>query len=441
MGKPSSSLVPALVSVARKTKARMIKAILPVFATIAGIAFVQLANGFLGTLVATSTVTLGFVPLATGIVLAAYFGGYTIGAATIGNLLQRVGHIRLFAALAGLVAASIMTLPILPSPIAWFVARLLTGLGCAGLFITAESWLNATTTMANRGTIFAVYMVASNAAFGVGQFLINLPMPGGYELFSLAAAFFCLSLIPVCLTRSAAPIITKSPRLHISELRRIAPTALSGCATSGLASSVFYTLVPVYAQSGGTSLAAISTYMATAIFGGLVFQVPVGRLSDRMDRRLVAAGVAFGVALTASSMAFLPPSRWFFVLTFFLGGFLSTIYPLSVAHANDRVPPEHVVSTSGQLILINGIASFFGPIIGTAIMGHAGITGIFLIMATVAALFAGLSLWRAIHLDPVRTKDRTFKILNAQMSQSTAHVADTDVDVEQAKDSSPEKYD
>ena len=160
-----------------------------------------------------------------------------------------------------------------------------------------------------------------------------------------------------------------------------------------------------------------------------------------MDRRLVAAGVAFGVVLTASSMAFLPPSRWFFVLTFFLGGFLSTIYPLSVAHANDRVPPEHVVSTSGQLILINGIASFFGPIIGTAIMGHAGITGIFLIMATVAALFAGLSLWRAIHLDPVRTKDRTFKILNAQMSQSTAHVADTDVDVEQAKDSSPEKYD
>src|SRR5690606_35633936 len=164
--------------------------LISVGATTAGIALVQLANGFLGTLVSMQSASVGFSPLAVGIVLASYYGGYTLGAATISPVLQRVGHIRLFAALAGLVAASVALQPVFTSAPAWILIRLVTGLGCAGLFITAESWLNATAAPQNRGAIFAIYMVATNAAFGAGQFLLNLPAPGGFELFSLAAALF-----------------------------------------------------------------------------------------------------------------------------------------------------------------------------------------------------------------------------------------------------------
>lgn len=399
--------------------------IVSVGATILGISVVQLANGYLGTLVSMSAAGAGFRPLAVGLVLASYFGGYTLGAATLGPLLLRVGHIRLFAALAGLVAASIALQPVFTSAPAWVAIRLMTGFGCAGLFITAESWLSGSATSRNRGTVFAFYMVATNLAFGAGQFLINLPAPRGFELFSIAAALFCLALIPVSLTRATAPTVTRSPRLGLRALRRLAPVAVAGCAAAGLMGSTFYALIPAYAQTQGIPASAVSAYVATAIFGGLAFQIPVGRLSDNLDRRLVAGGVALGFCGCAVALALLPFGVSWAVLpvTFLLGGFMSTIYPVCVAHANDRVAPEQVVSTSGSLILINGIASFLGPILGTAIMGRAGVAGVFLYVAGVAALFVAVALWRFLLVPRSRWKERSFVAVDPGMGQ-LAHVAD-----------------
>ncbi|WP_164868081.1 MFS transporter [Rhodovarius crocodyli] len=398
--------------------------IVSVGATILGISVVQLANGYLGTLVSITAAASGFPPLAMGIVLASYFGGYTLGAATLGSLLLRVGHVRLFAALAGLVAACIALQPVFTSPAAWVVIRLVTGMGCAGLFLTAESWLNGSATAENRGRVFSLYMVATNLAFGAGQFLINLPAPHGFELFSLAAALFGLALMPVSLTQAQAPTVGRSPRLGIRALRRLAPVAVAGCAAAGLMGSTFYALIPAYAQTQGIPASSISAYIATAIFGGLAFQIPVGRLSDSFDRRLVAAGVAAGFAVCAVVLAMMPFGAWTMLpVTFLLGGFMSTVYPVCVAHANDRVLPEQVVSTSGSLILINGIASFLGPILGTAIMGRVGVAGVFLYVAAVALLFVGLAMWRFVRVRRVRWKDRPFVPVDPSMGQ-LAHVAD-----------------
>lgn len=403
----------------------MVVIVFSLAAMIAGIALVQLANGFLGTLVSMRTAAAGFDPMVVGIVLSAYFAGYTIGAATLSPLLQRVGHIRLFAALAGLVAASIALQPVLTSAPAWVAIRVVTGFGCAGLFITAESWLNATAKPANRGTIFAVYMVATNAAFGGGQFLLNLPAPGGFELFSLAAALFCIALVPIALTRSAAPSLVESPRLRLRELRRMAPIAMAGCAVAGLISSAFYGLVPAYAQMQGIPASSVSAYIATAIFGGLFFQFPVGRLSDGFDRRVVAACLAGGLCLMALAIALLPlGSMVILAFTFLLGGFMSTIYPVCVAHAHDRMQPDKAVATSGQLILINGIASFLGPLLGTAVMGRTGMAGVFVFMAAMAAAFIALTVWRVRRVEPPEHRERPFIVLSEQMSQSIAHVSD-----------------
>lgn len=408
--------------------------LIPVGATIAGIAAVQLANGLLGTLVSMTSAAAGFSPMVLGVVLAAYFGGYTLGAATIAPILQRVGHIRMFAALAGIVAASIVLQPVMTSAPAWILIRLVTGFGCAGLFITAESWLNATSSPQNRGTVFAIYMVATNAAFGLGQFLLNVPAPGGFELFSLAAAIFCVALVPVALTRSTAPAITESPRLRLRDLRRLAPVAFAGCAAAGLISSAFYALIPAYAQTQGIPPSAVSAYIATAIFGGLCFQIPVGKLSDRFDRRAVAAAVACGLCASALVLALAPlPGPAILATTFILGGFMSTIYPVCAAHANDRVEPEKVVSTSGQLILINGLASFLGPIIGTSIMGRAGIEGVYLYMAIMAALFIIGTLWRLMRVEGPAHKERPFVFLSERMGQPISHVAD-DVGQQDAAD-------
>ena len=187
-----------------------------------------------------STAAAKYPPLVSGLVLASYYGGYTLGTAVRGSILLRVGQIRLFAALAGIVAASVAMQPVLTAAPAWILMRLVTGIGYAGLFIVAESWLNGCSNPGNRGLIFAVYLVATNAAFGGGQFLLNIPFPGSFQLFCLAATLFCLSLVPISLTHATPPALTESPRLTLKDLRRLAPVSLSGCATSGLTSSAFY---------------------------------------------------------------------------------------------------------------------------------------------------------------------------------------------------------
>lgn len=417
-------------------------------ATIIGVSIAQLANGYLGTLVSMHTAVAGFTPIVVGVVLASYFGGYTIGAATLGAVLQRVGHIRLFAALAGIVAASVALMPVFTSAPAWIAMRLVTGIACAGLFMTAESWLNATSTSENRGKVFAFYMIATNVAFGLGQFIINLPAPGGFELYSLAAALFCLALVPVALTRSVAPAITPGPRLGVRDLRFLAPVAIAGCITSGLISSAFYSLVPAYAQSQGVSARDISVYIATAIFGGIFFQIPVGRFSDRFDRRMVAVVLACGLAVAAVLIPVLPPAiETTLVVTFIFGGFMATIYPVVVSHANDRVTHDRLVAVSGQLILLNGISSFLGPIIGTTIMGIAGMYAVFFYMAAIALAFAGFTIWRIRVLDPADQRDRAFTFITERVGMQVAHVAreeelaqsedlepETDVETEPARD-------
>lgn len=136
-------------------------------------------------------------------------------------------------------------------------------------------------------------------------------------MFCLAATLFCLSLVPISLTHATPPALTESPRLTLKDLRRLAPVSLSGCATSGLTSSAFYSLIPAYAQMHGIGAGSVSLYISTAVFGGLAFQLPMGKLSDHFDRRIVAAYVAAGLSASALVLAFFPlPKTGMFVSTF-----------------------------------------------------------------------------------------------------------------------------
>ena len=200
---------------------------------------------------------------------------------------------------------------------------------------------------------------------------------------------------------------------------------LAGCATAGLISSAFYGLIPAYAQTQGISSGAVSAYIATAIFGGLFFRIPAGKLSDKFDRRAVAVALAAGLSLCALFLSNVTLSAGVtFALPFVLGGFMSTIYPVCVAHENDRIEPEKVVSTSGQLILINGIASFFGAIIGTTIMGRVGVEGVYIYISVIAALFIVGTCWRICRVEGAINKERPFVILSERMGQPLAHIAE-----------------
>ena len=378
---------------------------------------VQLANGFFGTLISLRVAIEDFGSTFAGIVLSSYFAGFTLAAVRCGRIIERVGHIRAYAAFAGLVAAATAAMPLWVDPVAWLVLRAIVGFGCAGLFITTESWLNAKAPPDQRGRVFAIYMVGTFAALALGQLLIARAEVTSVRPFNAIVALFALALVMVSTTRAEAPRIAAGAALPIRQLVHAAPIAVAGCLLSGIMSGTFYSLLPAWAQGEGIDRRTIALFMFAAVAGGLAFQVPVGWWSDAADRRRVLAMLAVGFAGAAVALVVLPHSMPIVLaLAALLGGFLSTLYPVCVAHAHDCMAGDRVVAVSGRLILVSGIGSVIGPLLGTWIMAGFGINGVLYFMAVTAAVLAMLAWSRSTRVAAPPHEERSFDILTPQAS-------------------------
>ena len=374
---------------------------------------VQFANGFFGTYISLRVAIESFdVP---GLVLSAYFAGFTLGAFRCGRIIERIGHIRAYAAFAGLVAAAVAMMPLLVGSLAWVILRAIVGFGCAGIFVTTESWLTAKALPSERGRVFSIYMVGTFLALALGQLLIARVDIKAAASFNAIVALFAVALVMVTTARAEPPRVSAVAVLPYGVLTRAAPIAVTGCALSGLVGGAFYALVPAWMQDQGTPRETIALFMLVAVLGGFAFQIPVGRLSDRFDRRIVLAFLGLGFAGTAIVMVHLPRSLpTILPAAVLLGGFMSTLYPVCVAHAHDRMPAGRVVAVSGRLILVSGLGSVLGPLIGASLMARFGIDGVFYFMAAavlVLALVAGFGSL-ATH-SPMHLK-APFKILTPQ---------------------------
>lgn len=376
---------------------------------------IQIANGFFGTFFALRVGLADFDPTVAGIVLSSYFAGFTLGAVYCGRIIERFGHIRSYAAFAGLVVAATAVMPLMIAPLPWIVLRAVIGFGCAGVFVTAESWLSAKAVPSERGRVFSIYMVGTFAALALGQLLIGWVEIETAAPFNIIVALFALALVLVSMTRAEAPQTTTTDFMPYGLLSRAAPIAVIGAALSGLINGAFYALVPVWMQDTKIAQATIGLFMLTAVLGGLAFQVPVGRLSDRLDRRIVLAVLSAGLAATAIVIVQLPYSLSVILpAAAVFGGLMSTLYPVCVAHAHDRMPADRVVAVSGRLILVFGIGSVLGPLIGMSLMRRFDINGIFYMMAAAAGLLAVLAAGRMLTSQSSSPLERTFQILPPQ---------------------------
>ncbi|MGG5817211.1 MFS transporter [Falsiroseomonas sp. HW251] len=383
---------------------------------------VQLANGFFNTFISLRVAQERFDPTIAGLVLSAYFAGFTVAALWCGRVIDGIGHIRAYAAFAGLVVVATTTMALVSEPLIWIVQRAVIGFGCAGIFVTTESWLNAKTQPAERGRVFATYMVGTFLALAFGQLLIGPTDITAAAPFNAIAALFAVALVMVSATRAEAPRATAAAgTLPFRQLARAAPVAFAGCVVNGLLSGTFYSLVPAWMQGDGIDRATIALFMLAAVLGGLAFQIPVGWLSDRFDRRVVLAVLGCGFGATAITLVLLPhPIEVLLPGAALLGGFLSTLYPVCVANAHDRMPADRVLAVSRQLILLSGVGSVLGPLIGAGVMGRFDIDGVLYFMAAAAFLLAALALQQNLATAAPAHLERTFVVLGPQAA-SLAH--------------------
>jgi MFS family permease len=352
----------------------MLLHIVPITALLAGVALLLLGTGLTGTLLAVRGSLEGFSDHYLGLLGSAYFVGFLIGGVVSQPLLRRIGHIRAFTFFAASVAATLLLHGLLVAPAAWMVLRALTGVSLVALYTIIESWLSSHAPREHRGRIFAVYMAVNLGALALAQQLLRLDDPAQFTLFAVAALFVCLAVLPVAATRLAPPVLSAASRLGPAALWRSAPVAVAGAALSGLAMGAFWGMGPVFAARIGLGGDGIALFMSAAILGGAAFQLPLGAFSDHRDRRFALAAVTGLAALVA---VLLVPATvagtWAIVGGAFLyGGLAFAVYPIAVAHLNDHLSTDDILSGSTGLLLIHGVGAAIGPALAGLLMGLTG---------------------------------------------------------------------
>ena len=381
----------------------MIAAIFGVWAVIVSISLLMSGNALQGSLLGLRAPSAGFPDLVTGIIMSSYYFGFVFGALAVPRLVERVGHIRVFTALASLASISALGHAVLVDAAVWAVLRLLTGFCTIGLFIIAESWLNDRSTNETRGQLLGVYIIAMSGSMAIGPLLLNVADPGGPVLFMTASILISLAVLPVSLTTYPAPRFENPARLGVVELVRSSPLGVAGCFTNGATSGALVWLASLYGTGLGMNTGNVSLFMAATIVGGMILIWPVGRLSDRFDRRKILTIVAFtgGGAASLAALFAGPEPLIQIIAVAIVGSFMSPLYSLSIAHTNDHLRPEQMVAASSGLLLAAGIGGILGPTAAGASMQLAGPAGYFWFPATAMTLLGGFALYRMTRRAPV----------------------------------------
>ena len=391
------------------------------WAILLGIGCMQLANGLQGTLLSLRAVFEGFSTFNTGIMMSGYFIGIFIGSLLTPLLVKRVGHVRVFSALASLASISILFQGMFVDVWLWMLMRVITGIGFAGFFVVSESWLNDRASNETRGTILSIYMVICTFGLGAGQFLLNLAEPSEIDMFVLISVIISAGLIPVLLTAKPAPVFGASSKMSMFELYRASPLAVIGNVLTGMAHGTIFGLGAIYASTVLVEIELVSWFMASFLIGSVIMQWPIGYLSDRIPRRLVMSGLSI-VAIVASIVAVsAPKDSWiFWACNILLGGAAMPMYSVCIAYANDRLEPHQIVAASGSLVMIAGIGLCTGPIVISFFMDIYSVDFYFWGIASVFTMILGFTLIRIKSRRGISVEDQTHQIVSGTIGTPIA---------------------
>ncbi len=343
-------------------------------ALFAGLGLMMIGNGLNGAVIGIRSGNEGFSVLVTGLIMAGYFAGFLLAPSVVIKLIPSVGHIRAFAGLASTASSAVLIHAISVVPVSWALMRFVFGFCMAGLYIVIESWLGAITDASNRGRTLAIYMIVSMGGLGVGQYLVALADPNSFRLFIVSSVLVSMALVPVTLVGATkAPVVNIPDPVPIRELLRIVPTGVIGSLMSGAAAGVLLGLGAVYASSIGLSLQRTGFFLVAPTIGAILLQWPIGRLSDRVSRRLVIFGVSLGAATQCAILLVLPEQSVLVpVLMIGVGGMMFPLYSLVVSYTIDWAPEGKTMGASATLVRVNGTGALLGPLIAAPLMSEFG---------------------------------------------------------------------
>ncbi|MCE0506416.1 MFS transporter [Roseivivax sp. GX 12232] len=373
----------------------MLKTVLGVWALLFGILLIMIGNGMQSTLMGIRGGLEGFSTTQLSVVTSAYFLGFLVGSRVAPVLIRRVGHVRVFAALGSFMSAGLIAFPLLVEPWAWVLIRLALGFCLSGVYVSAESWLNNKATNRTRGTVLSAYMLAQTLGMVGAQGLVGVAEANGFTPFVLASILVSFSFAPILLSASPVPAADAIKPMSLRALYGKSPLGTVGTLLLGCVFAAQLGMASVYGAAAGLSTARVTTFIAMIFIGSIVFQVPIGWLSDRIDRRFMILGVsAIGALACLTPWVLQPGFGGLLVAGFVMGGTASPLYSLLMAYTNDYLELEDMPAAAGGLLFIYGLGAVLGPLLTGQIMEWIGNEGFWLFLGLVFAGIAGWCLFR-----------------------------------------------
>ncbi len=361
-----------------------------------GMLMLMVANGLLVTLLTIRASTLGFSELSISIMQACYPLGALAGTILTPRLIEKVGHIRVFSALASMVSVAAIAHLLTSDPYSWSAMRLLAGFCFPGLYVISESWLNAKAENRIRAQVLSVYFIIQSAGPALGTAMVGIPDPSGTLLFGLSSILLSVAIVPLLLSGVRAPDYTVPDRMPVKRLYKVSPVAVLGIVVMATGVSAWFIALPLYALQAGFSEAQASGVLVVAMIAAAVVQYPVGWISDQMDRRYVVIGLA-GVSALAAMWMVLDSAPGHIVVGFaVIGAATLPVYSILAAHANDQLSAGQIVPASGTMAFLMQLGQVAGILIGPNVVPMAGGKGLPMVVVAVGLVVALIALARRV---------------------------------------------
>ncbi len=399
----------------------MFRHVLPVTGLLTSTLLLLAGSGLTGVLLPLRAGDEGWGPVTIGWMGFFYAAMFMAGCIVVPKLVARVGHVRVYAVLATLLSMSMLLHALFVDAIAWTILRGLAGFSLAGSYMVVESWLNEKTPNEARGNVFSFYMVANMVGLMGGQLLLILGDPQTTVLFMVAALFYAAAVIPTGLSNAASPKPLAQASLDLKAIYRNSPVAVAGVISTGITFGAWNFQAPVYGDLLGLSDGQIASMMVITMIGGTLAQFPLGRLSDRMDRRYVMIGSSLaGIGLSVLLMVWEnPPVTMLFVMMFAFGAVLMPLYSIVIAHGNDHAPDGDFVKISSGLLIIYGVGNMVGPLVAGVLIENLGAAGLFVTMTSAYVVFSCYVAWRIMQRSPVPEAERSEFLATPMMRTQT----------------------
>ena len=419
--------------------------VIKIYALFLGSALLMFGGGLQGLLLSVRGAQEHFSLLSLGLIGTGWSVGFVAGSIGVPMIVRKVGHIRAFSVMAAIGSVTILLNLLFIHDVSWILLRALSGFCFAGAAMIVESWLNEVADNKNRGTIFSIYVTINMASSTLGQIVMSVTGTAGFIPFVLGAISFICAILPTALTSSPQPRPLSSARIDVRLLYATSPVAAIAAFSVGMANGAFGTLAPVYGYQRGLDAHGIALLFAIAAILGAVAQIPFGRLSDRIDRRIVLIGLsAFASLVGLTTVLINPEAGWVMYLLFAAYGFAANpIYAVAVAHANDFAKDGDFAKIAGGMLLILGVGLAIGPAVASMIMGAWSPVGLFLVTATFHALLALAAFLRMRIRKGIDAADRApFQPMGNDKQQTLESIvldprADGDDDTEMKIDEQP----